>query len=133
MFKVGDIVKIRKNSRYYGTDQRTNPADVEGEVTGIRADKSYVVTWPSFFTNCYEAYDLELADGMLSSLHDGVTSRDNLLLCNTRHLEWGYNSKTSTLSVKLPSTAGRMNVCKKGEIHNVIAALLALAGEIEDE
>lgn len=62
-FKVGDKVKIRKDSAYYGASDTHNPADAVGEVVRIDSigSHNYKVQWPDG-RNDYRAKDLELAE-----------------------------------------------------------------------
>lgn len=62
MFKVGDKVKIKKNTRYYGGGD-TNPSDIRGTVThfrDIRLKLPYKVDWDNGEYNIYASEDLEL-------------------------------------------------------------------------
>jgi len=63
MFKLGNIVLIRKDSEFYGKNKIRNPADVEGIITNIRnitTGFKYEVKWSTDFTNDYREQDLEL-------------------------------------------------------------------------
>lgn len=68
MFNVGDVVRIRTDSEYYGEHPDHNPADTDGTVYEPREDEEgdeghYVyVEWPWGYTNCYRYQDLELAN-----------------------------------------------------------------------
>jgi hypothetical protein len=65
MFNVGDKVRIRKESRYYGQHKINNPADTTGTVTVVRPKDyhthfKYRVTWPNpLFENSYAEDDIE--------------------------------------------------------------------------
>ncbi len=66
-FKVGDEVKIRKDSDYYGRDTSHNPADKVGiiiwaEPSSYEGDLCIRVEWSRGITNVYEAEDLKLAE-----------------------------------------------------------------------
>jgi hypothetical protein len=61
-FKVGDKVKIKKDSIFYG-DGTKNPKDVIGEITEIETEPNGLpirVTWIGGAKNAYEEQDLEL-------------------------------------------------------------------------
>jgi hypothetical protein len=65
-FKVGDRVRIRKESRYYGIN-RANPKDTVGVITQDRRwDPSteymmhFRVKWENDTSNAYNVEDLEL-------------------------------------------------------------------------
>jgi len=65
-FKVGDEVKIRKDSDYYGRDT-TNPADkvgvvIHAELSQYIGDLCIRVEWSKGMTNVYEPEDLEHAE-----------------------------------------------------------------------
>lgn len=61
-FKVGDKVRIKKGTRYYGENVTFNPRDVTGKVTDLvnTPEYKYRVEWPSGATNIYSDSDLEL-------------------------------------------------------------------------
>lgn len=61
-FKVGDKVKIRKDSKYYGASWFSNPVDVLGEVNSIypNSELPIRVEWSTGVLNCYRSCDLEL-------------------------------------------------------------------------
>lgn len=67
-FKVGDIVKIRKDSQYYGEDADNNPANILGDdVVKVYDDDdpgalNVLVVWKTGCRNSYAATDLELAE-----------------------------------------------------------------------
>lgn len=60
---VGQRVRIRENSRFYGRDD-TNPADVVGEVCSFLSDVrlvlKFLVDWDNGFSNNYSFEDLEV-------------------------------------------------------------------------
>lgn len=60
-FKVGDIVKISKQSRFYGRSKR-DPKDIEGEVirNDIYGPYSIRVKWYNKETFIYREKDLRL-------------------------------------------------------------------------
>ena len=72
MFNVGDVVRIRADSEYYGEHPDHNPADTDGSVYEIEEpqederwdDEEHCVhvEWTGGYTNCYRYHDLELAD-----------------------------------------------------------------------
>lgn len=79
-FSVGDIVRIREDSRYYGRSDRSNPAGASGEVvsTNYSGDHRYSVRWPSGRDNCYRPSDLELVSTTqfsMSNLQEGTLIR----------------------------------------------------------
>ena len=61
-FKVGDQVKIRKDSQYYDAGN-SNPANVRGTITVYIGDSRlplpYKVDWHNGKTNNYASSDLE--------------------------------------------------------------------------
>jgi len=70
-FKVGDQVKIKKTSRYYGTSS-SNPANRIGKV--IEYDCGfYNVEWGKGVVNDYDARDLEFASGKPTPKKKGRT------------------------------------------------------------
>lgn len=60
-FKVGDRVRIKKNSGYYGTDENNCPKDISGTITYINKTGTYDVNWDNGDSNCYYPIHLELA------------------------------------------------------------------------
>lgn len=64
-FKVGDAVKIKVGTEYYGEDRHYNPADVVGIVVQVKTpdDEGYMygVRWETDCSNVYRPEDLELA------------------------------------------------------------------------
>lgn len=75
--KIGDRVKIRKDSKYYGRDY-SNPMDVIGEVCYINPDSSYSITvdWSNEHSNVYRESDLELTEQILDK--DPIQIRDRI-------------------------------------------------------
>lgn len=66
-FKVGDSVKIRKDSQYYGEDADSNPANILGDVVKVYDNDdpgalNVSVVWKTGCRNSYAATDLELAE-----------------------------------------------------------------------
>jgi uncharacterized protein YodC (DUF2158 family) len=60
-FKVGDKVRIKSSSKYYGEDCEHNPKNVTGEIIELSyGDYPFRVKWPNG-TNSYKKSDLELA------------------------------------------------------------------------
>jgi len=57
--KVGDKVKIVEGTRYYDDDSKSNPNNIEGEITTAK-DCTYYVEWSNGTCNSYEEGDLEL-------------------------------------------------------------------------
>lgn len=77
-FKIGDKVKIRKDSKYYKELSMFNPRDVEGEVSityGSGSAFEYNVKWPEA-SNSYRECDLELSPSVqeVSEEHTGGSS-----------------------------------------------------------
>jgi hypothetical protein len=60
MFEVGDRVRIREDSSYYGRDVKTNPADVDGVVIRVDGFALYV-KWDTGYRNTYYRHSLEYA------------------------------------------------------------------------
>jgi hypothetical protein len=76
IFKVGDKVKIKKDSIFYG-DGTKNPKDKIGEITEIDLEPNGLpirVTWSGGSKNAYEEQDLEL----VTSQQAQVPSADKL-------------------------------------------------------
>jgi len=68
-FRVGDKVRIRKDSKYYVAG-RSNPKDTAGiieEIGPCRNWQSHMITvkWPDEWSNNYRVYDLELDEEVL--------------------------------------------------------------------
>ena len=69
-FKVGDEVRIRRSSDYYGDDNSSNPRDVIGVIESIytrtyhRDSHSIYVNWPGCSNN-YRGEDLERPEKIL--------------------------------------------------------------------
>jgi hypothetical protein len=66
-FKVGDKVRIRKDSAFYYSEYYfNNPRDEDGVITGIapRGCLDIMVEWKNGSENSYSEKDLELADGV---------------------------------------------------------------------
>ena len=69
-FKVGDEVRIRRSSDYYGDDMSSNPRDVIGVVGSVdtgtyhRDSHSIYVNWPGCSNN-YRGEDLERPEKIL--------------------------------------------------------------------
>lgn len=63
MFKIGDKVKIRKDSIYY-TQKDNNPKDIRGSIRAVNdcyeLTHIYSVGWENGFINTYRPRDLEL-------------------------------------------------------------------------
>lgn len=57
MLKIGQKVKIRPGTRYYGLSDKSNPSEIVGEIS--RMDKMYIhVKWSNGTTNSYSNDDL---------------------------------------------------------------------------
>lgn len=75
-FKVGDKVKIRKDSMYY-RDTATNPKDTRGEVKSVNSCGSEIeVMWDNGFLNVYSESDLEFWRFTKADLKDGMRCID---------------------------------------------------------
>ncbi len=63
-FKIGDRVKIVKESQWYRDNRDNNPKDIDGEIYEINISMSmpFRVRWSNNKTNCYYESDLELVD-----------------------------------------------------------------------
>jgi hypothetical protein len=63
-FKVGDKVKIKKGTRFYGADdESSNPKDMVGEITRVEKPSERLnikVKWQNGAINSYDTKDLEL-------------------------------------------------------------------------
>lgn len=63
-FKVGDVVKIKVNTKHYGQDTKYNPADLMGVVESVNTPDEegymYDVVWPDNYSNVYRPEDLDL-------------------------------------------------------------------------
>lgn len=60
MFKIGDRVRIREDSEYYGLDANSNPADVDGVVNKLGERHVYVL-WDTGRINVYHEGGLKYA------------------------------------------------------------------------
>ncbi|QYW06595.1 hypothetical protein uav_064 [Pseudomonas phage UAVern] len=62
--KIGDKVKIKRSSEYFGKSATHNPANVVGEVIALSTsghDLNIRVEWPGEHRNSYNREDLKLA------------------------------------------------------------------------
>lgn len=63
---VGAKVKIKRSSKWYSSEDRSNPKDTTGTITTFNLDAdtggafSTHVNWGDGFTNCYRLIDLKL-------------------------------------------------------------------------
>ena len=63
---VGAKVKIKRSSKWYCYEDRSNPKDTTGTITSfhlesaIEGDFSTHVDWGNGYTNCYRLIDLKL-------------------------------------------------------------------------
>ena len=68
-FKVGDAVKIKVGTEYYGEDKHYNPADVVGIVVQVNTPDvegyMYDVRWETGCSNVYRPEDLELVSASI--------------------------------------------------------------------
>lgn len=73
-FYVGNRVRIKKDSMYYGMNRRYNPADVSGTVIDTTTGINYIggldpysinVKWDTQETNKYRPIDLDLEKAMI--------------------------------------------------------------------
>lgn len=61
-FKIGDKVRIKPSSGFYGTSF-ANPSDMDGVIKEIRDEYlGILVEWENHHDNSYDAHDLELVD-----------------------------------------------------------------------
>jgi len=79
--KVGDIVKIRKDSEYYHYNSTNNPRDIKGVIyyigNSVEDPNPIKVEWENTRLNVYREKDLELVEDDLELL--GITNFDNIL------------------------------------------------------
>lgn len=59
-FRIGDIVKISKDSSFYGISEKTNPRDVEGRIIELQIGNWIRVAWNNGYKNSYFEIDLRL-------------------------------------------------------------------------
>lgn len=59
-FKVDDIVRISKDSQYYGRDPEYNPKDINGKIVNISSGIKIRVDWDTGGDNGYNEDDLRL-------------------------------------------------------------------------
>lgn len=63
---VGAKVKIKRSSKWYGYDSRSNPKDTTGTIIAfnlgadLEGDFSTKVEWDNGWVNCYRLVDLKL-------------------------------------------------------------------------
>ena len=63
---VGTKVKIKRSSKWYSYEGRSNPKDTTGIITSfnlesaLEGDFSTNVDWGNGYTNCYRLIDLKL-------------------------------------------------------------------------
>jgi len=62
--KVGDVVKQRPNSTYWGYNEKCNPKDMLGEVTRTTKMGDIYVDWANGMSNIYAEYDLDLQQSL---------------------------------------------------------------------
>ena len=63
--KVGDTVKIKSTSIYYGRKEETNPINIIGVITKIdKYPLGILVDWSNGFNNGYNTADLEVVDSV---------------------------------------------------------------------
>ena len=80
-FKVGDRVRIKESSEYYGYNTKFNPRDTDGVITGLKVAKYNTrVKWSNNELNWYKGdSDLELVEAGKETAIETVTiSRANL-------------------------------------------------------
>ena len=61
-FKIGDTVRIRKDSEYYENDEQSNPRDISGVIVqyyGLGIHLPIRVKWANDKINSYREEDLE--------------------------------------------------------------------------
>jgi hypothetical protein len=69
MFKVGDKVRIREDSEYYGINVNWNPAGVDGVVYRLGEHSTYV-RWDTRCSNVYHERDLEYVKTLEELMED---------------------------------------------------------------
>lgn len=63
--KVGDTVRIKSTSIYYGRKDKTNPINIIGVITAIENQSlGILVDWSNGFNNGYNTADLEIVDSI---------------------------------------------------------------------
>ena len=80
--KVGDIVKQRPNSTYWGYDEESNPKDMLGTVSKVTPTGAIYVEWKNGRANVYESFDLDIQRQDLPPLPGGCTCERFRLLRN---------------------------------------------------
>jgi hypothetical protein len=74
-FKVGDRVKIKESSEFYGT-ATANPAHINGVIEKIKDEYLGIfVKWDNEITNSYDEHDLELVNEAESEAYLDVTEK----------------------------------------------------------
>lgn len=80
-FKVGDRVRIRKDSEYY-LDDHSNPKDTTGTVTGYTTTNGSWTTevdWDNNTKNSYRDHDLELETAAVKNNSDLTVDKEFVL------------------------------------------------------
>lgn len=63
--KVGDTVRIKSTSRFYGRKDETNPINIIGKITAIESwSLGVYVDWSNGYSNSYDVIDLEVVDSV---------------------------------------------------------------------
>jgi hypothetical protein len=60
-FQLGDVVRIRPDSQFYGRDKRSNPAGVDGVIRSVGPEDErlrFMVDWKGLSSNSYAKEDL---------------------------------------------------------------------------
>jgi hypothetical protein len=89
--QIGDIVKIKKSSKYYGVSG-SNPKNTEGEIVNISSTgASYPITvrWANAKSNAYTENDLELVNPVQSSTQSSTPSSSPVTKISKRSYEVG--------------------------------------------
>lgn len=120
-FKIGDKVKIRKDSKYYRGDE-SNPKDTRGEVkTVCSGNLGIEVMWDNGISNSYNDSDLELWRFTKADLLDGMRllSREGMLawVCGNKVMFQGgdYNylsSYTESMVFNNVASPSRFDIMK---------------------
>jgi hypothetical protein len=81
LYKIGNRVRVKNTSSYYGNNDKDNPKDIEGiiENSYINNGFDWFVKWDNGGQNCYSESDLELVEPKIV-VEDVRPKRRRLLL-----------------------------------------------------